>query len=108
MKTATDLARPASIALVAAAAAALYVGLPQVAGLQDTWGRLSSGDPLWLAAAAIFETGSYAAYVLTFHRLLAPRCARIGWRESYDISLAGVAATRLLATAGAGGIALTV
>ncbi len=96
-----------SIALVAAGAAALYVGLPKIAGLQDTWGRLSTGDPLWLGAAAIFEAGSYAAYVLTFHRLFAPRCARIGWRESYDISLAGVAATRLLATAGAGGIALT-
>jgi uncharacterized membrane protein YbhN (UPF0104 family) len=96
-----------SLALVATVAAALYIGLPQVAGLQDTWGRLSSGDPLWLGAAALFEAGSYAAYVLTFHRLFAPRCARIGWRESYDISLAGVAATRLLATAGAGGIALT-
>ena len=31
----------------------------------------------------------------------------LGWTESYDITMAGVAATRLLATAGAGGIALT-
>ena len=97
-----------SVALVAAAAAALYLGLPRLAGLQETWGRLSTGDPLWLAAAALFEAGSYAAYVLTFHRLFAPRSARIGWQESYDISLAGVAATRLLATGGAGGIALTI
>jgi uncharacterized membrane protein YbhN (UPF0104 family) len=93
--------------VVVAAVAGVYVGLPQVAGLDDTWGRLSSGDPLWLGAGALFEVASYAAYVLTFHRLFAPRCRRIGWRESYDISLAGVAATRLLALAGAGGIALT-
>jgi hypothetical protein len=32
----------------------------------------------------------------------------MGWRESYDISLAGVVASRVFATAGAGGIALTV
>jgi putative heme transporter len=31
----------------------------------------------------------------------------IGWRESYQITMAGLAATRLFATAGAGGIALT-
>jgi putative heme transporter len=50
---------------------------------------------------------SYASYVYTFHRLFADPGSRIGWRESYDISLAGVAASRLIATAGAGGIALT-
>jgi len=33
--------------------------------------------------------------------------SRIGWRESYQITMAGLAATRLFATAGAGGIALT-
>jgi uncharacterized protein (TIRG00374 family) len=32
---------------------------------------------------------------------------RIGWRESYQITMAGLAATRLFATAGAGGIVLT-
>ena len=31
----------------------------------------------------------------------------IGWRESYEITMAGLAATRLFAAAGAGGIALT-
>ena len=33
--------------------------------------------------------------------------ARIGWSESYQITMAGLAATRLFAAAGAGGIALT-
>jgi putative heme transporter len=97
-----------TIVLMAVAAGALYFGLPRLAGLEDTWGRLSSGDPLWLCAAALLEVAAYAAYVFTFHRLFAEPGSRIGWRESHDISLAGVVASRVFATAGAGGIALTV
>jgi uncharacterized protein (TIRG00374 family) len=97
-----------TIVLMAVAAGVLYFGLPQLAGLEDTWDRLSSGDPLWLCAAALLEIAAYAAYVLTFHRLFAEPGSRIGWRESYDISLAGVVASRVFATAGAGGVALTV
>ena len=33
--------------------------------------------------------------------------SRIDWRESYQITMAGLAATRLLAAGGAGGVALT-
>jgi uncharacterized protein (TIRG00374 family) len=96
-----------SLLLIAGAGAGLYVGLPELAGVKDTWGRLSSAQPMWLGAAMLLEIGSYAAYVFAFHGLFARAGSRIGWRESYDISLAGVAATRLLAAAGAGGIALT-
>ena len=83
----------------------LYVGLPQLAGLDETWGRLRLGDPAWLAAAALLELGSYAGYVVLFRGVFAD--ARLGWRESYLITMAGVAATRVFAAAGAGGIALT-
>lgn len=96
-----------SLAVVAAIGAALYVGLPQVAGLDETWGRLSEGDPWWLVAALLFELGSYAGYVVLFRGVFAGGGPPIGWRDSYDITMAGVAATRLLATAGVGGIALT-
>jgi putative heme transporter len=96
-----------SLIVVAAIGAALYVGLPQVAGLDETWGRLSEGDPWWLAAAVLFEIGSYAGYVVLFRGVFAGAEPPIGWRDSYDITMAGVAATRLLATAGLGGIALT-
>jgi uncharacterized membrane protein YbhN (UPF0104 family) len=95
-----------SLAAIAALGLALYVGLPQVAGLDDTWGRLSDGDPLWLISALGFEVASYASYVVLFRGVFASD-ARLGWRDSYDITMAGVAATRLLATAGLGGIALT-
>ena len=96
-----------SLVALVAAAVGLYLVLPEIAGLEETWGRLSEGDPIWIGVAAVFELGSYAAYVLAFHRLFALPGSRIGWRESYDISLAGVAATRLLALAGAGGIVLS-
>jgi putative heme transporter len=97
-----------SVVGVAVLAAGLYVGLPRlVGGFDGVWGRLSSGEPLWLCAAALFEVASYACYVWMFHRVFTDPGSRIGWRESYDISLAGVAASRLIATAGAGGIALT-
>jgi uncharacterized protein (TIRG00374 family) len=96
-----------AIVLMAAAAAGLYLGLPRLAGLHDAWRRLSSGNPLLLGAAALLECASYAAYVCTFHRLFSDVGSRIGWKESYDISLAGAAASRVFAAAGAGGVALT-
>ena len=96
-----------SILVVATVGAALYVGLPQLAGLDETWGRLSNGDPLWLIAALGFEVASYAGYVVLFRGVFARGGSRLGWRASYDITMAGVAATRLLALAGLGGIALT-
>jgi len=102
-------ARRAWLSLIAVAAIglALYVGLPQIAGLDATWGRLSQGDPWWLLAALVLELASYAGYVVLFRGVFENAEPPIGWRDSYDITMAGVAATRLLATAGVGGIALT-
>ena len=85
----------------------LYVLLPELAGLKSTWSRLNDGDPSWLLAAAFLELSSYGSYVVAF-RAVFDGSAGIGWRQSYRVTMAGVAATRLLATAGAGGIVLTV
>jgi putative heme transporter len=92
---------------VLALVAGLYVGLPRIAGLEDTWGRLSRGDPWWLAAAVALEIGSYAGYVVLFRGIFSGRGLPLGWRVSYEITMAGVAATRVFAAGGAGGIALT-
>ena len=96
-----------SAVLFAGAAVALYLLLPRLAGLDDTWERVRNGDPLWLFAAAGLEFLSYAGYVVLFRRVLARPPSWLGLRESVLISIAGVAATRLLAAGGAGGIALT-
>lgn len=87
--------------------ALLYVALPAVAGLDETWRRLSRGDPVWLFAAMLLELASFAAYMAFFRVVFGTASPRLDWRASYRITMAGVVATRLLAVAGAGGIALT-
>ena len=84
------------------ALAVLYLLVPRLAGIDDTWGRMRDGDPAWIALAAVLEVGSFIGYAALF-RLV----AGVGWRSSWSITLAGVAATRLIAAGGAGGIALT-
>jgi membrane protein DedA with SNARE-associated domain/uncharacterized membrane protein YbhN (UPF0104 family) len=94
----------AILGLGAAATAFVVFVLPQLAGAGAEWERVRHGDPAWLAVAALAEILSYAGYVVLL-RVVFPRT--VAWRESFLITMAGVAATRLLATAGAGGIALT-
>jgi uncharacterized membrane protein YbhN (UPF0104 family) len=96
-----------SLAAAAVVAAFLYAGLPRLAGLDETWGRLSGGDPWWLGAAALLEAGSYAGYVVLFRGIFVRPGSPLRWRDCYLITMAGVAATRLLAAGGAGGVALT-
>ena len=84
----------------------LYVALPAIAGLDETWRRLRSGQAGWLVAALAFECLSFACYMAYFRTAFAGTAAG-GWTMTYRITMAGVVATRLLAVAGAGGIALT-
>ncbi len=86
----------------------LYVLVPNLAGLDETWKRLAQGDPWWLGVAAILELASFAGYMLLFHTVFGSEDERIGWRLSYQATMAGLAATRLFSTAGVGGILLTV
>jgi uncharacterized membrane protein YbhN (UPF0104 family) len=93
---------------IAAVVALLYFVVPQLAGLDETWSRIETGDPWWLALAAVCTVLSFGGYVLVFEGVYARACARrIGLRESYQITMAGLAATRVFAAGGAGGIALT-
>lgn len=93
--------------LVVVALSALYVLLPAIAGLQRTWSRIAHGDALWLIVAAGLEVLSFASYVVAFRAIFGGRQSPVGWRESYRITMAGVVGTRLLASAGIGGIVLT-
>src|SRR3712207_396200 len=45
---------------------ALYVLLPQLAGLEETWGLIEGGDPYWLVVGLLFTVGSFAGYVALF------------------------------------------
>jgi uncharacterized protein (TIRG00374 family) len=86
----------------------VYFVIPQIAGLGPTLRRLRSGDVWWLALGVLLETVSIGGEVALFRGVFTPPGNRVGWRVSYEITLAGGAATKIFATAGAGGIALTV
>ena len=86
---------------------ALYFLVPKLAGLHQTWGRLRQGDPLWLAVAAGMELLSIAGYAVLFRTVFGRGIPRLDWRASVQIPLAGIAAIRLFAAAGAGGVAVT-
>jgi len=86
----------------------VYFVIPQIAGLGPTLRRLRAGDVWWLALGVVLEAVSIAGEVVLFRGVFSRSGTRIGWRISGEITLAGAAATKLLATAGAGGIALTI
>jgi uncharacterized protein (TIRG00374 family) len=94
-------------AFVVAALAFLYVVLPQLGGVEHTWNRLNNGDAWWIGIALVMELLSMASYIAIFQGVSVPPGSPITWRESYQITMAGLAATRLLAAGGAGGVAVT-
>jgi uncharacterized membrane protein YbhN (UPF0104 family) len=104
-RTQWRLAGTAAAALVAGLV--LLAALPALAGFDETLERLRHGEPAWLGVAVGLELVSYAGYVALLRTVARSGGATPGWRISWEITLAGVAATRLLAAGGAGGIALT-
>jgi putative heme transporter len=96
-----------TIAAVIAVGLFYYV-LPRIVGLGPTLKLLRRGNVWWLALGVVLETLSYGGAIVLFHGVFARPENRIDWKASSQITLAGAAATKLVATAGAGGIALTV
>jgi uncharacterized membrane protein YbhN (UPF0104 family) len=98
--------------LVLVAGGAVMVGslvllAPAVADLPDALRRLEHGDTRWLALALVLEALSFLGHAILFRAVGLDERGRIGLRASVEITLAGHAATRVLASAGAGGVALT-
>ena len=88
----------------------LYFVLPKISGphgLGEAWHHIQNGNAWWLLAGVVFEVLSFLGYIALFRAVFVRGYGRIGWPESYEITMAGLAASRLFATAGAGGIALT-
>ena len=97
----------AVFALLVAAAFAYYV-LPHIVGLGPTLRRLRQGRIAWLAVGVALEACSLFGEVALFRGVFARPGNRIGWKSSAEITFAGAAATKLVAAAGAGGVAVTV
>ena len=92
--------------------AAIYVLVPRILGLDDTLARLGQANSWWIAVAVGFNLLAFAAYVALFKGVLGGTGddrlrRRLDTRASYQITMAGLAATRIFSAAGAGGIALT-
>ena len=85
----------------------IYFLFPKLVGLGDAMSKLSEAEAIWIAAAIGFELVAIVTYIALFKAVVGGDVLRLTWSETYDINLAGVAATRLFSAGGAGGIALT-
>ncbi len=85
----------------------IYFLFPKLVGLGNALDKLDEADPLWIAIAIGFNVVAYAAYIALFKAVVGGDALRLSWAETYEINMAGVAATLLFSAGGAGGIALT-
>ncbi len=85
----------------------IYFLFPKLAGLRGGLSRLGDAEPIWIAVAIGFNVLAYATYIALFKAVVGGDALRLRWRETYEINMAGVAATLLFSAGGAGGIALT-
>lgn len=85
----------------------IYFLFPKLVGLGDAMSRLGEADPVWIGIAIGFNILAYATYIALFKAVVGGEALRLTWLETYEINMAGVAATLLFSAGGAGGIALT-
>jgi uncharacterized protein (TIRG00374 family) len=87
--------------------AAIYILLPRIVGIQGAVDQLGNAAPGWLVVALVFCVLMFFSYVALFRGVVGERVVHLEWSESYQITMAGLAATRLFSAGGAGGIVLT-
>jgi len=85
----------------------IYFLFPKLVGLDEALGKLDEADPLWIAVAIGFNVLAFGTYIALFKAVVGGDALRLHWNETYQINMAGLAATRLFSAGGAGGIALT-
>jgi uncharacterized protein (TIRG00374 family) len=109
----TDHRRMFSVAAVfVLGVAGIYLVIPKLVGFDDSLARMRDATWYWLVVAVAFTIAQFGAYVLLFRGVLggnrdSPVRRRLDMRASYQITMAGLAATRIFSAAGAGGIVLT-
>jgi uncharacterized membrane protein YbhN (UPF0104 family) len=97
------------VGLVVVVAAVLLTALPGAYGaIRDGIGRIPEAAPAWIALALGLEALSFLGHIILFRAVFVDGDARVGYGASYEITMAGHAATRLFGAAGAGGVALQV
>jgi uncharacterized protein (TIRG00374 family) len=86
---------------------AIYVLLPRALDTQDALAKLGDANAIWITIALAFNVVAFFSYVALFRGVVGEQVLHLEWRESYQITMAGLAATRLFSAGGAGGIVLT-
>jgi uncharacterized membrane protein YbhN (UPF0104 family) len=87
--------------------ATLLLAGGRVHALTDALRRGLGAGAGWGLLGAAFECASLVGYIGLLSLVAGRASPRVGARQSAQITLAGTAATRVLPTAGAGGVALT-
>jgi uncharacterized protein (TIRG00374 family) len=100
------------ILLVLLLVVAIYVLFPKIVGADEAVSNLDEGKWYWIVVAIGFNVLAFGAYVALFRGILGGTRddevhRRLDLRASYQITMAGLAATRIFSAAGAGGIVLT-
>ena len=91
----------------------IYVVFPKLVGLDDAVRKLDDAVWYWIVIAVGFNVLAFVAYVALFRGILGGTRDDAGpaggstSTASYQITMAGLAATRIFSAAGAGGIVLT-
>jgi uncharacterized protein (TIRG00374 family) len=94
-------------ALVIALLVGIYFLFPKLVGLGNALGKLDDADPVWITVAIGFNLVAFATYIALFKAVVGGDALRLSWVETYEINMAGLAATLLFSAGGAGGIVLT-
>jgi putative heme transporter len=98
--------------LVVLIVVAIYVLLPALVGAEEAVEKLDEAVWYWVVAAVGFNVLAFAAYVALFRGVLGGTHddaihRRLDATASYQITMAGLAATRIFSAGGAGGLVLT-
>ena len=100
------------LALVVVLIVAIYVLFPKIVGADEAVNNLDDAVWYWVIVAIGFNVVAFVAYVALFRGVLGGTRdddvhRRLDLRASYQITMAGLAATRIFSAAGVGGIVLT-
>jgi uncharacterized protein (TIRG00374 family) len=96
-----------TLLLVLVLIVAIYFLFPKLVGLGDALSKLHEADAVWIAVAIGFNLLAICTYIALFKAVVGGDVLRLTWRETYEVNMSGLAATRLFSTGGAGGIAIT-
>ncbi|MFT4035579.1 MAG: YbhN family protein [Patulibacter sp.] len=88
----------------------IHFAFPALAGVKRSLEVVKDANLWWIGAAVVCSLLTQAMYIVVFRYSVGGTRGeverKLGWRESYEVTMASQAASTLVTAAGAGGIAL--